>query len=240
MAGVFGLIGAAAGLAGQKVTAPNLPPINVQQEQAAATAGNLANLSQAQKLASSVNLFNQDELLKMLQRAIPGYSKIQEGESSAIQSLIAGKVPDANVIAARDASKAVSGGFGKSEAGANLTMRDLGMSSLAATEAGLSAADRWLQVINSMTNPGLFNVSSMFVTPAQQLASDTSERNAQWNVGFLQNQLNALPDPVAQQAMGIFDWMDSVGKKAAETYMGSAMGGAGIGSGGMLGAAGGT
>jgi hypothetical protein len=111
-------------------------------------------------------------------------------------------------------------------------MRDLGVASLQATEAGLQAADRWMRTTDSMTNPGLYNVSTAFITPAQQLAADEWNAANQFKVDWLRSQINAAPGPVAQEAMGIFGWMDETGKTMADAYMGNVagmMGGGGKG-----------
>lgn len=231
MSGIFGMIGAAAGLAGSKPTVPNLPTIDPQQEQAKAISGNLAALPSAEKLASGVNLFNQQELLNMLTRSIPGYADIQKSESAAIQSLLKGEVSDVNQRATQSAAKAAGLGITGSRAAESLTLRDLGISSLAATEAGLTAADRWMRTTDAMTNPGLFNATSMFVSPAQQIAVDTNERNATFNRDWLSNQISAMPGPLEKEAMGTLDYFDSLGKAALGAELGGMMGG-GMGAGG--------
>lgn len=225
MSGIFGMIGAAAGLAGSKPTVPNLPTIDPQQEQAKAISGNLAALPSAEKLASGVNLFNQQELLNMLTRSIPGYADIQKSESAAIQSLLKGEVSDVNQRATQSAAKAAGLGITGSRAAESLTLRDLGISSLAATEAGLSAADRWMRTTDAMTNPGLFNATSMFISPAQQIAVDTNERNATFNRDWLSNQISAMPGPLEKEAMGTLDYFDSLGKAALGAEMGGMLGG---------------
>lgn len=231
MAGLFGLIGAAAGLAGDKPKVPDLPKIDVAEEQRKAIGNNTAALPDAQRLASGVNLFNQNELLGMLQRGIPGYQALQDQQSKTLMSMVRGELPDANRTATASAANAVGLGITDSKAANDLSMRDLGIASLAATQAGLSAADRWLRTTDAMTNPGLFNVNSMFVTPAQQLLADTAERDAQYNRQWTKNKLDAMPGPLEQQAMGIFDWMDSMGKGIAGGYLGN-IAGAGNPSGG--------
>lgn len=232
MAGIFGLIGAAAGLAGDKYVAKPLPGLDTATEVAKATGVNQANLPAAQQLASGVNLFNQQQLQAMLQRGIPGYQALQDQTSKTLLSMIRGEIPDANRIASRDAARAVGLGIPGSEGARNLTLRDLNISSLAATEAGLTAADRWMALTDRMAVPHEFDVTSQFITPAQQIAFDVNERNAQWNVENLRGQQKALPGPVEQEAMGIMNWLDDTGKALAGASIGSAMGGAGIGMGG--------
>lgn len=229
MAGIFGLIGAAAGLAGSKPTVPNLPTVSATQAASEATTGNLANLPNVEKLASGVNLFNQNELLTMLNKAIPGYGALQNQEGQTIMSMIRGQVPDANVTATESAAKAVGLGLSGGKGAADLSLRDLGIASLQATEAGLSAADRWIRTTDQTAVPGLFNAQSMFVSPAQQLASDEFNATNQWQVDWLKNRIAAEPGPVAQEAMGIFDWMDQTGKMMAGAYTGNITGAGGQG-----------
>jgi hypothetical protein len=235
VSGIFGLIGAAAGLGPDKPKVPTFREIDTGTAQKTAIANNEAALPGAQKLASGVNLFNQTELLNMLKRGIPGYEEIQESESEAILSLLRGELPDANQIATKSAARAVGLGISGSDAGGNLSMRDLGIASLAATEAGLSAADRWLKTSESMTNPGLFNVASMFISPAQQIATEQSERNSKFNVDWLGAQIDAQPSYLEQQAMGTLDYFDSLGKSILSSYVGMVTGSPGTMAGGDFG-----
>lgn len=236
MAGLFGIAGALAGMAGDKPKVPDFQKLDLGSEQEKAISANLASQGRAQQLASGVNLFNQQELMAMLTRGIPGYQALQDQESKTIMSMVRGEIPDANRVATSSAAKALGLGISGSKGAADLGMRDLGIASLAATEAGLSAADRWMRTTDAMTNPGLFNVSSMFVSPAQQMAADVEERNAAFNVDWLKNRIEAMPGPVEQEVMGTLDYFDSLGKSALSAYAGGAIGG--MGGGGASGGSG--
>lgn len=52
-------------------------PVNVQEEQGKAIAGNLANFDNAATLSSKANDFNQTEATRLLEQALPGFSAIR-------------------------------------------------------------------------------------------------------------------------------------------------------------------
>lgn len=223
--GPFELIGAAAGLAGSKPNVPAYNPVSAQAAQSKAITGNIGALPGAESLAAATNVFNEDQLQAMLAKAIPNYAGMQKAQSDAILSMIKGEIPDANQIAIKAASKAVAGGFGGSEAGRNLTMRDLSMSSLAATQAGLSAADRWTRTSAAVGVANPMSPSSMFITPAQQIAVDESNAANEWQRNWLSSQVKAMPSPLESAGMGALGFLDQVAGTAAGGYLGGMMGG---------------
>lgn len=229
MAGIFGLIGAAAGLAGDKPDVPTFKPVSAQQAQQTALTGNLSVLPQAESLASSLNLFNQQQLEALLARAIPDYAKIQAQTSQNILDMLQGKVPDAVQTATRSAERAVAGGFAGTQAAGDLRLRDLGIESLKYTQAGLDATNRWIATQRQSGVAPLANASAMFVSPAEQISLDEWNTTMQWNRDWLTNRIKAMPGPIEQEAMGIFDWMDQTGKDIAGSYIGMMTGSMGAG-----------
>jgi hypothetical protein len=80
----FGPWGAAIGgiagaLIGKQKAAPaaTFKPVDVQEEQRKAIAGNLANFDNASTLSSKTNSFNQTEATRLLEQALPGFSAIR-------------------------------------------------------------------------------------------------------------------------------------------------------------------
>ena len=51
-------------------------PVDLQDEQAKAVSGNLANLESIEKLTSKTNTYNQGEATRLMEQAIPGWSKL--------------------------------------------------------------------------------------------------------------------------------------------------------------------
>jgi hypothetical protein len=220
---------------------PNLPgfnPINVQEEQQKAIAGNQAALPGIENLVGGINKFNMDQITQMLNQTLPGFQGMQAQAGSTISQEMAGQIPqaDQNVVQDSAAAKALGGGYGGSGAHGALVARDLGLTSLAITQQGLSSFEDWTQKTDALYAPALGAgqalFSSMFVTPGQQIASDTSERNAQFQHDWTQNQI---------------DWQSSLGYLAGNelqtdssqlnsmigSIAGSAAGGGGGGGGGL-------
>ena len=78
---IGGVVGGAIGYFGSKnpkaPTAAPFTPIDVQDEQRKAIAGNLANFDAAASLSTRTNDFNQSEATRLLEKAIPGFGNVQ-------------------------------------------------------------------------------------------------------------------------------------------------------------------
>lgn len=239
MAGIFGMIGAAAGLGPKKPDVPGYKPVDVQAEQSKAIAGNLAALPGAEAISSNLNLFNAQQLQSLLGMAMPNYAGIQKQTSQDILDMLQGKIPDAAQVSARAASKAVAGGYGGSEAARNLTLRDLNIDTLKYTDAGLTAANRWVQTSASVGVPQMYNPAGQLATLPDYLRTAQFNTENQWNRDWLASRVAAQPSYLEQQAMGTLDWFDSLGKSVLASYVGMETGSIGtMMSGGKFGSSG--
>lgn len=228
----------------KKPTVPTYTPTNVPAEQQATVAGNAGVLPATENLASQYNLFNQQQLTQMLQTAIPGYSAITSKASQNILDELSGKIPAdvQGAIESSSAAKALTGGFGGSPLAGNLTARDLGLTSLNLMQQGLSSAESWTKMMDSMFAPGQFNVSSMFVSPQFTTGVTQSNTANQFGVEWLKNQLAAMPDPgQAAIAADLGQMGDFVGSGILNAIVpglgnipGLGSGGGGMGSGGGM------
>ena len=156
----------------------NFAPINIDAEMASAVSGNNAILPVAEQLASSVNTFNRDELMKQLRAAIPGYDAIVSGQSNLVQSQLKGEIPKdvQDAISRRASERNLFQGTSGSQFGRNLEARDLGLTSMDITNRGFANAMSFLQSTKAMTAAPTFDVSSMFMTPQQRLAIKQNEQ----------------------------------------------------------------
>jgi len=180
---------------GKKPTVPKLPSLTEAQK--TAVTANQTNFADIAKLATSTNTFNQDQLNALIDRTLgPGArEQIQQNLSSQLR----GEVPEdvRNQIYRSNAERSAgTNAFGGSDSGyrKNIDARDLGLTSLQITNNALSSAEQWLQGAKAPT----FDVTSMFITPAQQNAANTD----QFNRNLLANKIQAAPDPGAR---GVFD-----------------------------------
>jgi hypothetical protein len=187
-------------LVGTKPSVPQLPQLNLQAEAGKAIAGNLANLPAAETLIGQTNQFNRDQITQMLQATIPGYSNIASTASGNIESMLQGNIPKdvQDAIARADAASALTGGYAGTGASRNLVARDLGLTSLNLTQQGLSSAESWTKTMQSLYEPSMINVSSMFVSPMQQYQTDNEQNMQQFQRQWMQNQINAMPAPWAE------------------------------------------
>lgn len=185
------------GAYGKKPGVPNYTPVDTQAAAATAIRGNQTNLPGAENLAASTNAFNQDQLLSMLSKSIPGYSAMVTKAGQNINDELSGQLPpDVQAqIQNSSAARALGGGYGGSRAAGNLTARDLGLTSLDLTQKGLDSASRWIQTSKATAVPGMFDVSSMFVNPAEQIATDKANNDMSFQRNWLSSQIDAMPDP---------------------------------------------
>jgi hypothetical protein len=209
------------GLFGSKPDVPELPALDLGKEQAKAIDNNLAAMPKAQELVSQANLFNRDQIRQMLEATIPDYGPRTDKIWKTIDSQIAGELPEdvQDFIQNKAVSRAFGSGVAGSTAGRNIVARDLGLTSLDMTQRGLSSADNWLRTSAALFSPGMMNVTSMFVSPAQQAAFDIEERNAQFQRNWMSEQIDAMPDPVLR---GVHDTIMSMAMAAGgSTYNGN-------------------
>lgn len=224
------LVGGALGAYGKKPEIPSLTPIDLQASTKKALDINQALLPQAEGLASSVNQFNQDQLTKLLDQALPGGS---QQIKSNILSELRGELPQdvQNQIYRAGASRAAAGGVVDSQFARALTAQDIGLNSLALTQRGLDSAQKWL----SQATAPMMDVSRAFLTPAQTISFDINERNSQYANQLLKNQVAAAPDPAMVQ---LAEGFDNFFKTWSSIGTGM-LGGGGGGMGGMMGGGGG-
>lgn len=196
-AGAGAVIGLVGNLLKKKVKAPDFVPVVPGDEAAKAIAANQANLPGAENLTDQVNEFNQAQLLKQLRASIPGFDNLTNKTSEQVMNLLTGVLPP-DVVAQINRSAAeqnVAAGVSGSGYGANRAPRDIGVNSLRLITQGLQESNRWLANARANFTAPTMNVTSMFVTPAQQIQTAMWNTENQWNVGFLQNQLKAAQAP---------------------------------------------
>lgn len=160
---------------------------------AKAIKANEANLPAAEGLAGKVDQFNYDTLQKYLDLSNPHRKAISDQQGKVFESLLKGELP-ADVLSQinrTSAYKQFSGGFAGSQAGAGLTARDVGTTSLNLITGSLDSASRWMESQAKMNASPMLDVTSMFVTPEQMFNRD-----------FAQAKIDSAPDPVKR---GRFD-----------------------------------
>lgn len=222
---------------------PKLLPwedVNVQAEQRRAIEGNEAVLPQLESTARRVNTFNQGEIQRMLELAMPGYAKLRDQGTQVISDFTAGKIPQdvRDAIGRNTAGRSLYGGFGGTGMSRNLTARDLGLTSLDLMTKGLDSATRWISMSRSLAPT--MDVTSMFIRPEFQAQFAGMERDKRLGYKNVKRQFEYATDPMRGVENDVAGIADVVGT-ALMAYMGggfdvSSMAG---GMGGMGGAAGG-
>lgn len=222
-------------MSGDKPTVPEFVPIDPSKEAAKAIKGNIANFDDIASLAAGVNRLSTDQIKSMLSAIAPEWQSIQGQQANLIKSELSGEVPQdvQDFIQRSAASRSVAGGYGGSGMAGNLTLRDLGLTSLQQTQQGFNHAQQWMAAAQSKV-PSQFNAASMFVSPALQ--TQVAQGNAEFGFrrNWLQNQIDAAPDPLeaayGQSLLNMESQIMSLASTAAGMYTGGAFGGGGGGS----------
>lgn len=225
------VVGKALGSYDKKAKVPELPKVDLSQEQKLAISDNQAALPGAEKLASSVNAFNSAELNKLMSQAFPFFNQMLGKASANANSLLAGELPAdvSRSVSQSAAAKALAGGYGGTGMGRALEARDIGRTSLSLQQQGLSNFGALSQAVQPVL-PRPFDVTSMFMNPLQR-ATWTNEQNLQqFQRNWMQNQLDAQADP----------WKKALGEGFNNLFSTAAsIGTMGLGSGGFGGMFGG-
>ena len=222
-AGAGSALGFLGGLLGEDVEVPEVKPIQTSEELSKAAAANLGVLGQAEQLAAQVNKGAQQRLLESLQAAIPGYGQMVGKTAENIQANLAGQIPEdvQRAIQRAGAAKAVVGGFAGSQFGRNLTARDLGLTSLQLMNQGVQQSNQFLANARQNLTAPQFDVSNMFVSPAQQLQVTAQNRANQWQAEWLQRQLSAAQSWQTIVGGGLNQFGQSLGSMGSLPGMGS-------------------
>lgn len=177
---------------------------------AKAISSNESNLPAAEGLASKVDQFNYDTLQKYLDLSNPHRKAIADQQGKVFESLLKGELPAdvQSAIQRTSAYKQFSGGFAGSQAGAGLTARDIGSTSLNLITGTLDSASRWMESQAKINASPMLDVTSMFVTPEQVFNRD-----------FAANKISSAPDPSKR---GRFDTEMGILGMALSAYSGGA------------------
>lgn len=206
---VAGIVGAAAasvaGAAASAALKPKAPkpgvfdPVNPQDVQRQAIAGNTANLPAIENLAQQSNNFNSAELQRMYELAIPGYNKLKDKSASVIGNFLNGG--DITDTLRGSAAENLGRGTAGSQFGVNTSLQR-SVSQIQANQlTGLSSLERWM----ASTKSPQVDISSMFLSPNPQFAA--SERDKALTYQNAANQYNFVNDPWNQfqtQAADVF------------------------------------
>lgn len=207
---------------------PGIPDVDVAKEQGVALKGNIENFGLIQELTEKSNALGLSESLKTIDEVLGSGTRDQI--QANIKAGLGGELPkDVIEFVRRNAAEqAQAGGFGGSQAAGNLSLRDLGLTSLQRTDQALDSANRWLATAQSGIPQ--FNFSGMFVTPGQAIAQRNINVERKFQRDFVKNQIDAAfsSNTAYGQAMGDLD--DFIGELLG-SYLGS-LGGAGGGIGG--------
>jgi len=202
--------------------------------QGQAVSGDLATLPGSEKLAAQVNQFSQDQLTAALGRQIPGYNNLITQMAGNIGSELRGELPKdvADLIKRTTAEGAITGSGGSSQAVNFGLAKNLGLTSLGLMQQAQDSFSRWTAQASQMLQPGMLNVSSMFLTPAQRVGVEDSRTAANFQAMLRNASIKAAPDPFMKALGDAFINDENSIMQLAGSGIGAAAGGTGGGGGG--------
>ena len=211
---------------------PEYKKVDQAKEQDAAISSNLASFEKSRQLAEQTSAADQEMLMANLERALPGYGGLVSGASGAIGSMIAGNIPmaDQGLLMRRAAESGVTGGISGSQAGRNLTARDLGLTQMGMTQAGLGALNPFLSTVRNTAVATPMSARSMFVDPTRWTQNAIGENRFGYNAAIGKAQSDAANRGINRFAGAL---------QGVGGMMAGGMFDGGAGAGGMFGGVGG-
>lgn len=207
---------------GEKVKVPEFQKIDIDKEIENTFKSISAQLPEAQQAFEGLGTAQADVSLAVLERVAPGTRETIDKLTSTIQEGLSGELPDDVIDLVQDqaAARSFDRGIAGSEAAANLTLRDFGLTSLDRINRAQGQATQAISLFNNLAPAP--NVSSFFLNPAQRLSFLQNERNAEFQRDNLAAQAKAAPDPFLSKVAG---FALQVGGTALGAKLGSLGGG---------------
>ena len=190
-----------------KYNIPDAPQLNLDEEMAANNKTNAASFEGAKTLATNFNDFMRAQVDKSLKAGIPGYADISSTLAKNLASQLRGELTPSQAAATQrsSAARALGLGLGGSPAGAGLQLRDLGLTQYGVQQTAQSQVPGYLSSMRSLTAAPMFDFANVFLTPQQRLATSMWNKENQWNVQNMKNQMKVQPDPWEKALAGLGD-----------------------------------
>ena len=187
MLGAIAGIGAALGIGGsflkKKPKIPKYQKINQQGIQESTIAANLASFPKARELADMTSQADQERLDSVLASIYPQYRETALGAGGAIQNMIAGRLPfqDQQMTMRRAAERSMLGGYANTQAGRNLTARDLGRFQYDMTQAGLNAFNQFSSNVRNNLTVNPISTAFSYQNVPQAIQTAAGQQQQQYN-----------------------------------------------------------
>jgi hypothetical protein len=219
------LLGGAAGLFAGKQKAPPqavYQPVDVQEEQRRAIAGNLANFDAAATLAAKGNTFSQNEAARLLEQAIPGFGALQKRLLASVdadlssQTTLPADVQDqiARFAAEKGVTRGTSGNFN-----AFSLVKDFGFNLVDWQQAARARALNTLSTVYGFA-PRVNVMSPMASMVDPSTAIQVASQNNQAQFGAAQAGYNAQTAAANYQRSQLGGLLQSAGTLAGLAYDG--------------------
>ena len=191
-------VGLASSLLKKGAKIPKYKKVDQAAEQKAAISSNLASFDSAKELADRTTMADQERLESIISRTLPDYQNILRSAGGAISNMIAGNLPmaDQGMTIRRAAERGGALGLGSSQAGRNLTARDLGISQVQLMNQGLNAFNSFSSNLRQNYTVNPMSQASMYMTPQQWVGNAMSENRFAYNAAVGKAQSDAANNPM--------------------------------------------
>lgn len=199
---------------------PPAPYVDPSAEALKAITGNAANLKDAAALGAATNTELLEQYQTLLRKLIPNWDSISGNVSKNIDAMSRGELPPdvQNMIQRNAAEMGVTTGTSGSDFDKYRSLRNLGLTSLQATDQALNSASRWMAAVTS--GAPKYDFTKMFVSPELQIQNQWRNEENRWNVKWLGEQLDAQPSNAEKFGAQVMDYIATWATTAASAYSG--------------------
>lgn len=220
---VAAIAGAAASAGGaylssrSKTNIPQWKPMDIGDEAAKALSSNERNFAGSAALTSKANAYNQDEILKMLRRVIPGFDSMMAEGSKALESGLKGELSESAVRQIRQeaATYGQTSGTRGSQFSNFRELRNYGLNVEAKINNSLNSSQSWIRNMASLFTPGMTSIASSFISPETWIKQKQSDKENAWRVSMGQAIEDSQPSPGAMTAASGLGALGSLGSMYA-------------------------
>lgn len=200
--------------------AASYTPVDVQEEQRKAIAGNLANFGDASALSAQTNSFNQFEATRLLEQAMPGFGALQKRLlASANDDLNAQTSLPADVqqqIQRYAAEKGITRGTSGNFNSFNL-LKDFGFNLVDWQQASRARALSTLQAVSGLTpKVNIMSPMSWMVDPATAIRTAGGNAEQQYSAAQASNNAQAAIYNQRQSQLG--GMLQKIGNTVADGF----------------------
>lgn len=186
-----------------KYSVPTAPTVDLTGEQKANAESNTASFKAAKELAQQFNDFMSQQVQARLKQNMPYMQGLEDQAAANYAKQLRGEISDSDAASAqrRSAARALGSGM---NVGA-LTARDLGLTQFQVQNQAQQGVTGFLGGMAQLKNAPLFDFSNIFMSPSQRIGYQFQNKENDWKVQNMKNQMAVQPEPWMRALAGLGD-----------------------------------